>query len=482
MVAGSGQFLASLCSSLSRYVTDPGIMNIHSTDWQQDFIKPFDFVFYASEDGSVEVIRWLEDFCRRNGKWFLPGCCIGNLGMVGPLIDARGGIRWDSAWRTIPSPMVFGKEKPRLPDYAVYEILAHVMIAKWLRSISGTAVQDPAPSVYLLQLETLEGQWYPLQPHPLLDSCFHARWMDMDELQNENPKSRLRNDGHSTLFKRLSRPISNIIYHWGEADLPQLPLAQCRIQLKDPLSGGPALLMDAKVTAGFTHEEARREAGFAGIEQYSERMLPLFLQKLRVPGPDDFLQQNMIGVGAGSTHTEAICRGLTQCLERNLKQPADTRSGTKVKLSAVHDQRSLYFLRSLSFMRGEPIIAMADQFGFPVIAVGTEEGRWYQGVGLNPTFALRSALLQALQDIQNGDDGSLCNHPASFPLKEQPEFALTISAEPPYPRWRHLEKAKRKLQQNGKQLKVFEMTMDPLLPKNEAGIFGVILGEEDNMR
>lgn len=88
----------------------------------------------------------------------------------------------------------------------------------------------------------------------------------------------------------------------------QLPLAQCRVQPIDPLSDGPAELLQSVISSGLTHEEARREAGLAGIEAYGNRLVAI----LDLP--------TNVQIGAGETFTEGGYRGLQRCLVQEMKK------------------------------------------------------------------------------------------------------------------------------------------------------------------
>ena len=89
--------------------------------------------------------------------------------------------------------------------------------------------------------------------------------------------------------------------------MSQLPLAQCYVQAVNPVSEGPAELLSEVVCAGLTHEEAKREAGLTGIEMYVSQMIKGFKnQKIKLAN----ITEGFIGIGAGETIEEAVCRGL----------------------------------------------------------------------------------------------------------------------------------------------------------------------------
>ena len=171
------------------------------------------------------------------------------------------------------------------------------------------------------------------------------------------------------------------------------------------MSEGPAELLPDIVCTGLTHEEARREAGLAGIEAYVSRMVglarcdPTFISGKRGEGVEI---KEFIGVGAGETVAEGICRGLQRCLDEELSKQLSIKKIMFLRCNGtVEDERCRFYLQALTTMQGAPMIGLGEEvYGFPVIWVGTNDG-WYGGVDLNITLALRKALQQALMKVQN---------------------------------------------------------------------------------
>ena len=97
--------------------------------------------------------------------------------------------------------------------------------------------------------------------------------------------------------------------------MAQLPLSQCLVQAVNPLSEGPATLLPEVICAGLTHEEAKRHAGLTGIEMYVSKWI------------DSKVPEDFIGIGAGETIEEAICRGLQAYLDEKLRSRKDDEQG-----------------------------------------------------------------------------------------------------------------------------------------------------------
>ncbi|OMG47487.1 hypothetical protein BK140_21140, partial [Paenibacillus macerans] len=302
--------------------------------------------------------------------------------------------------------------------------------------------------------------------------------------------------GWFSYFGRLTSGQIGIFHAWEEGGLSQLPLAQCRVQAADPLSEGPASLLPDLVCAGLTHEEARREAGLAGIEAYVSRLAEALLDETG----------GVVGIGAGETAEEALRRGVEAYLCETLRmricgqtrEQADEREheGTReqvhkqsqelvpsaacVRLGNVEDKHCRYYLQVLNIMRGEPVIGLGEAVsGFPVFWAGTG-GAWYGGVGLNHTFALRNALRAALMMAQNTQDppGSGCR-PAnvleipSVQLKQNASVLIDIDSINETFQPEVLSDVLQVVRKKGYHLNVVDLAVEPFL--KELAVFGVSL-------
>ena len=115
------------------------------------------------------------------------------------------------------------------------------------------------------------------------------------------------------------------------------------------------------------------------------------------------IPEGFIGIGAGETIEEAVCRGLQAYLEEELRKRKIDQLNTifRVQLGKIEDHRCRFYLNALTTLNGAPTIGLKMEIlGFPVIWVRSK-GRRYTSAGLNTTLALRNALQQALLDTQN---------------------------------------------------------------------------------
>ncbi|RJX40280.1 putative thiazole-containing bacteriocin maturation protein [Paenibacillus pinisoli] len=449
----------------------------------REIISPFDSILFVSREEDIEGLHALHAACREENKVFLSAVMVQQVGMAGPLVhpDAEG--CWESAWRRIHQSAI--SKDPQLHAFSstAGAMLANVMVFELFKKLTGTDDSEQSTRFYLLDLETLEGKWHSFMPHPLVTGIHTPEWIQDWEQQLERRSSKSES-GLIPYFIRLTSAESGIFHVWEEGDLKQLPLSQCRVQAIDPLTEGPAGLMPEIICNDLTHEEARREAGLAGIEAYVSRIADLLSSHQEVKGGRIDTQQ-FIGIGAGETVAEGIGRGLQRCLDEALRrrQAHQLSVVSRVQLGAVEDQHCSYYLQALTTMKGEPHFAWGEEvFGFPVMWIGTRDG-WYGHAGLNETLALRKALQQALLAAQNQSDG-LNSQALAFSSVyldgQAPVRLVDIPACDATSQQEVLKSALQVLNRNNTRLLALDLAVEPFLKEEIAGVFGVVLREEES--
>ncbi len=368
----------------------------------REIVQPFDWILHVSQEGDVEELRVLHTVCREEQKAFLPAICHQRVGLAGPLVHPDSKGCWESSWRRVHQT-VFSKER-QFPANSTIPgaMLANIIVFEMFKEITKTTESEQNNQFYLLDLDTMEGNWHSFSPHPLVEGRASTEWIRDLEFRIARNQGVDESNRLLLYFSQLASQESGIFHNWEEGDLKQLPLAQCRVQPVDLLSEGPAELLPEIVCSGLTHEEARREAGLTGIEAYITPMVDRLITTLPPDEVKDSVQE-FVGVGAGETVVEGIYRGLQRCLDEELsKQRVNKRNiVTRLQLGTVEDERCQFYLEALTTMQGPPTIGIGEEVtGFPSVWVGTEEG-WYSSVDLNTTRALRKALQQALIHAQN---------------------------------------------------------------------------------
>ncbi|WP_285518001.1 putative thiazole-containing bacteriocin maturation protein [Thermolongibacillus altinsuensis] len=453
----------------------------------REVVQPFEWVLYVSQDGNVEELRILHAVCREEKKGFLPAISLQQVGLAGPFVHPDSEGCWESAWRRIHRSALREDRPLQTFSSTAGAMLANVIVFELFKKVTGVMKSEQRNQFFLLDLETLEGHWHSFIKHPLVTTeCVAAELVQDLDLSLEQDSSCNNPSRLFHYFSQLTSTESGIFHMWEEGGLTQLPLAQCCVQTVNPLSEEPAELLPEVICAGLTHEEARREAGLTGIEAYVSPMIDLLVtaslnneEEVGMITPQEF-----IGVGAGETIAEGICRGLQRCLDEKLsKRQVNQREPIfRVRLDSIEDEHCRFYLQALTTMHGPPTIGLGEKvLGFPVVWVGTS-GRWYGSAGLNITMALRKALEQALMNAQNQTTSHRMQalDDSSILLNEKESLSLEIPACEKMTQLELLQSAMQVLKQNSMRLFVFDLAIEPFLKEELAGAFGVLLREEES--
>jgi len=445
------------------------LKNEGDSSWAE-IVNPYDYILYVSEKSDVEELQHLHKVCREEKKVFLPAICLEQAGLAGPIVHPDSEVCWESAWRRIHESALLKDQEVSSSSATPVAMLANVVVFELFKDVTGISQKVPKNQFFLLDLETLEGNWHSFIPHPLVTGQTSSRLVENIDMRLVQGTERGDPGKLLLSFNQLTSKVTGIFHQWEEGDLKQLPLAQCRVQPVNPLTNKPADLMGDIVCTGLTHEEARREAGLSGVENYVSQMVT----SLDLPSE--------VEVGAGETLSESVCRGLRRFLHKELiKQCLEEEySVFPVQLSTVEDKRSQYYLRVLTMLRGAPTIGIGEEVsGFPVVWVGTNDG-WYGSVDLNITLSLRNALQQAIFTVQNEEDFVMARslEISSMILADKVPLSIEIPECEEKIQTEDLLTAMEILRRNGKQLFVYELEMEPILKESLAGIFGVLVQEE----
>ncbi|MEK8130029.1 putative thiazole-containing bacteriocin maturation protein [Paenibacillus filicis] len=457
-------------------LTDPevaigeAILPNKGTEGWREAVRPFQTILYVSEQGDCEELRLLHKACQAERKTLLPAVRLHQAGIAGPLVQPESAVCLESAWRRIHASEVFKDPEKFAFSSTAGALLSNVIVFELFKTVTGASEPELRNSIYLLDLETLEGSWHPLLPHPLAAGKINAtaNWVDDAELRLEEGWEGGVVNGLFPYFSKLTSDRTGIFHSWEEGDLVQLPLSQCRIQAADPLSEGPVGLLPDIVCSGLTHGEARREAGLAGLEAYVSRLAGVLVNT-----------EQFIGVGIGETVSEGMGRGLQACLTKHLEARMTDRKPdvVRVRLGQIDDEPCRFYLQSLTTMRGIPTIALGEEVcGFPVVWAGTEDG-WFAATDLTVTTALRRALQASLMKAQNGtaSRGMQAVEVRTARLGAGAPLELSVPAEES--KLDGVRDAMRKLKISGREVFVIDLAVEPFLREGPAAVFGVLLGE-----
>jgi len=453
-------------------------------DSWRETIRPFDAVLYAAHEPDLKELRSLHAACRAERKALLPAIFLGQAGLAGPQVHPDSEACWESALRRLHRPAL-EKETAQSPfSSTAGALLANLIVFEWLKTAAGVNEPERERAFFLLDPETLEGEWHTFLPHPLAAGASAPAWIEKigERLGPETSREDFEAGRLLPYFASLTSKAAGILHLWDEEDLRQLPLALCRVQAADPLAEGPAGLLPDTICSALTHEAARREAGLAGIEAYCARLAERFAaEHLSGSAPAALAPDSRpaFGVGAGETFAEGVCRGLSKCLAELLGRPCLRMPAvSRIRLGNVEDAGCRYFLRALAAMRGEPVIGLGEETcGFPVVWIGSG-GSWFKSAGLNLTLALRQALQQALLELQLPSERRPAFPPPSAPAvlrvgREGP--GLDIPAFDDAGHAQLLRAALAVLERNGRAIRVLDLALEPFLQETLAGVYGVQL-------
>lgn len=463
-------------------------IQIKSTADLETVIQKMDAVLYVSEDGDAKELCRLESVCRRANKLFLPAVCLRKVGMVGPITwsnsvqsenpGSPGACTWESALCRLHSSFLEADLQVSGFSETAGALLVNVLAFELFNILTGINDGSSENRFYTLNLETLEGSWHAFMPalQGELENVLRLEHPD-ERLAVNSPQRTL----HETLsyFAQITDPVSGIFHVWDEGDLPQLPLALCRVQPVDSVSKGPAKLMEQIVRAGLTHEDARREAGLAGIEAYVQQLI------------GDAGMADLEGIGAGVTVPEAVGRGLLHSLVTKLKKTLQHKPVTinLVKIGVVDDEECQFCLAALRKTVSEPVIGIGDLQGFPIAWVGVDDGCFIGTVGLSLNMALQQSLEFALlyessqvtskrclnQAFQNE---VLTIEPTQYVISQRETVSLDINTWNGFTN-KLVESTLGLLAKDGKDVTLVNLAIEPFLMEVLAGVFGIFIREKD---
>ncbi|NRD79572.1 putative thiazole-containing bacteriocin maturation protein [Bacillus sp. BRMEA1] len=455
-------------------------------NWKEA-VQAYDWILYVSQDGNDLEVMKLNQVCNQEKKAFLPTIYLEKVGLSGPLTHPESEGCFESAWRRIHRSALKADADPQSFSATSGALLANVSVFEFFKKATGIAGSNQANQIYLLNLNTLEGDWLSFIPHPSLTPKTLKPEIVAD--LDDRLKQELNRDEEQwellEFFSRLTSKEIGIFHTWEERDLSQLPLSQCYVQAADPVSEGPADLLPEVVCSGLTHEEARKNAGLMGIEMYVSKLIDS--RVFHFNHQKDHVEENpiegFIGVGAGESIAEAVCRGLQAYLDEEVKKRKTNQPNTvyRVAIGAIEDKKCRFYLNALSTLNCSTAIGLKEEvLGFPVVWVRSN-GRWYTRVGLNTTFALQHALEQALLDAQTQFHSSIRQEKESMIYLDKKETKLDIPACEELTHLDLLQSSIQVLNKYSKRMIVYDLSIEPFLKQGLAGVYGVqVVREEDS--
>ncbi|MFQ3544704.1 putative thiazole-containing bacteriocin maturation protein [Halobacillus rhizosphaerae] len=441
-------------------------------------VDAFDTIYYVSENGDIRELRDILQACQVKKKLFIPAFFHKGVGYAGPIISPDSTNCWESAWRSIHH----SERNGVLENYPIalpaQAMLSNILVFEGLKKVTEIKEIHHNHHLFLLDAETLEGNWHAYKPHPDVTGKISVEKIDKESLElYEEERKRTQNELFY-YFSELTSRQTGIFHHWEEGSLNQLPLSQCEIQTTD-ITSNPSSLFPSMTIAAMTHEEARREAGLKGIEQY---VSPLKNEISTVSADLYEWKKNgspSLYLGAGGSAREAVYRALQNmvALEGKDLVEAGNKSVTALELNEIDDDPCRFYFHSLAMMNKIPELALGeDDNGFPVVWVKWEEQRWLGSSGFNLTLALREALRLTVMQAQNGASSPIPNVLLAHNLM----FEETTSRSIPAVEMNNeqlIHSVFHRLEQSNKELSIVKVYISPFSEDGYIDIYGVFLGE-----
>ncbi|MEH7452005.1 putative thiazole-containing bacteriocin maturation protein [Gottfriedia acidiceleris] len=446
----------------------------------QEIVSTFDSILYVSEDDHVYELKMLNEICKREKKRFIPAISSQKICMAGPLVTSNSDACFESAWRSVHQNILCEEGINQPVSLITSAMLANIMVFELFKDITNSRETEKNNQVYIINQETLEGGWHSFSPHPLVTGKAKAKIVHNFEEKLEQNKPRGDQSKLLTYLGQFNSQETGLFHVWSEGELNQLPLAQCRIQVVDPLTEGPVKLLTSTICTELTHEEARIEAGLTGVEMYVSQIASKLIMNSESDVVECIEPGEYIAIATGQTFSESICRALQKYLSEELnKQTGEHNHIQEIKAIKVEDDCAQFYLQTLNTILESPKIALGKEIcGFPVVWIGTEKG-WYRSVGLNITMALQDALKQVLKESQNKTQllASTAIQSSSVLVEEQQVSEIIIPESNRAVHSDLLVSAMGILKQNNMELLTLEFMLESINVDELAGVYGVLLRE-----
>ncbi|PEJ59566.1 putative thiazole-containing bacteriocin maturation protein [Bacillus sp. AFS002410] len=447
----------------------------------REIVSNFDSILYVSEDDNLYELKMLNDICKRENKRFIPAISSHKISMAGPLVTPNSVACFESAWRSIHQEILNDGGTLQPLSSMTAAMLTNIIVFELFKDITNSREKEKYNQIFIINQETLEGNWHSFSPHPLVSGKAKAKLVHNFKEMLEQNINRSDQSKLLTYLGQFNSQETGLFHVWDEGELNQLPLAQCQIQVVDPLTEGPVKLLSNKVCTELTHEEARREAGLTGIEMYVSQIAEQIIKNSETEVLESIEPHEYIAIATGQSFSESICRGLQKYLSEELDQQTNGQKNhiRNVNEIKIEDERARFYLQAFNTIQDLPKIALGKEiFGFPVVWIGTKQG-WYRSVGLNITIAFQEALKQALKEAQNKSSlyDSKAIETSAVLLEEKDKLDIIIPESKGTEHTDLLLSAINILKQNKKQILSLELMLESFNVEELAGVYGVLLRE-----
>lgn len=417
-----------------------------------------DYILYANGDENRDDLLMVQNICMEQSKSFLPVTLQNNQAFVGPFVVSDSAACWKTASLRLGKNSIEGNKS--IPSQTAPSLLANIAVFMLFKKITGVQ-ENPENAIYQLKMETLEGSWHSVSPHPLVN-----KKMKFDQINEpllflkDSPSQEL--DLHSLFYQITSRE-TGLFRLFEEENLTQLPLSQCQVKVADPFGESEPEVITA---SGRTHEDARLEAGLSGIETYLEKLFHNSLDEM--------------SVGTGRSAAEGMCRALQNKLQEIfMKSHNKLQVSAEIDPSSIQDSYSTFLIQVLSTLGDEIKLFLGKKvYGFPVVWV-QQDGKCFGSIGLDENRALQNALQGALMYRQNKEKASSKKCIMSSTIIPTSGLqTITLSKTKEVPLTETLTSALQTIKNNNCIVKFYTLHAESILNENTSGLFGITLSSE----
>ena len=193
----------------------------------EEAVQPYDWILYVSQDEDIKELKNLNQVCKEQRKFFLPALSLDQVGLAGPLVHPESDGCWESAWRRFHQSTWQEDRQPQVYSSTAGAILANIIVFEFFKKATGIAGSNQSNQIYLLDLETLKGDWISFIPHPLVTnkSASPRPVEDLDVMLKQERSKKDRPSNLLEYFSLLTSEETGIFHTWEERNLKQLPLS-----------------------------------------------------------------------------------------------------------------------------------------------------------------------------------------------------------------------------------------------------------------
>nr|MDH3155168.1 putative thiazole-containing bacteriocin maturation protein [Bacillus licheniformis] len=118
--------------------TESGLeIGFAETQHWREAVRSADWVLYVSDRGFTDDLHDLQTFCLEENKGFIPGICLKQVGLAGPVFQQHGDSRFEGAWRRLHRSALHEERTLGTFPLAGKDMLANVIVFELMKANRG---------------------------------------------------------------------------------------------------------------------------------------------------------------------------------------------------------------------------------------------------------------------------------------------------------------------------------------------------------